>query len=89
MLSRMGFNVDRDEAPVTKPKKIRPAGAKPIEGAPRWQGQFRALSSALGLNPDAMLETFCRDWVETTKSRALAPGEPPKQLPAGSEAPEI
>lgn len=85
VLSRMGFKVDADQAdeapPATKAKRVPREKAA---AAPRWQGQFRSLSSALGLDPDDMLERYCREWVEGTRARALAPpADPPKQLPAG------
>jgi hypothetical protein len=86
VLARMGFEVKQaDEAPPATKGKKRTAAVKPsTPAAPRWQGQFRALSSALGLNPDAMLETYCREWVEATRTRALAP--PPGRA---AEAPHV
>lgn len=77
VLSRMGFGAD-EAPPATKRKAKKLTAPKPPPVA--WQPQFRALASALGLDPEAMIERFCREWVESTTSRALAPA-PQLQLP--------
>lgn len=88
VLARMGFEVKRpadDEAPpATKAKAKKRSAPAPADPA-HWQGRFRALTSALGLNPDGMLEGYCREWVETARARALTPPapEPQKLLTAG------
>lgn len=33
--------------------------------------QFHVLADALGLEPGEMLSDYCREWVESTKRRAL------------------
>ena len=84
VLSRMGFKTEADEAPppapVRKPRKPKPAALAVAPGAPtaardlpKWQGQFTVLAFALGLDPGAMLEGYCREWVEATRARALKP----------------
>lgn len=90
VLARMGFKTEADEPPpATKSKaKKRAAPAKVSAPVPlrrgRWEEQFRALGSALGLDPDEMLEEHCRQWVESTRTRALAvPADPSRQLPSG------
>lgn len=94
VLSRMGFGgpSDRlakpaaDEAPpATKERKKRePKPPAPAPAADVWRMRFTELAHALGLKPDEMLETHCREWVERTKLKALAADL--KQLSAGAEA---
>jgi hypothetical protein len=88
VLSRMGFGggAGVDEAPPAtkrpRPRKARVPKAQ-LPPAPPWRDQFSALARALGLDPDAMLEAHCREWVEATKQRALPESFAPKQLTAG------
>lgn len=67
-------------ATESKPKKPRKLKSKTIaappwkpatQAEPEWRAQFRALATALGLDPESMLETYCREWVEATRARAL------------------
>lgn len=68
-----------DEAPPKEPKKPRAKPGPKPKSEPvqvplrrgRWEEQFRSLAGALGLDPDEMLERYCREWVETTRTRAL------------------
>lgn len=80
---------EADEAPPKDPPPAKKSKAKktsprppssppaPATHAPEWQSKFRLLTAALGLDPDEMLEQWCRDWVETTRKRALPPTMPP------------
>lgn len=45
--------------------------------------QFHQLADALGLNPAEMIETFCREWVEKVRRRALEGETTPAREPAG------
>lgn len=73
VLSRMGFgDGGGDEAPPASRKPKSPRAPKVPKPAPvPWREQFAALTRALGLDPDAMLEEHCRAWVEQVRSRAL------------------
>lgn len=65
--------LERVEASSTK-AKTPPTTPEPEPAPPDWQRQFFQLAEALGLNPVEMLEEHCRDWVETTRRRALTTG---------------
>ena len=72
VLSRMGFKTDADEAPPATKRKAAKKPKAPPPSPVAWQPQFRALATALRLDPERMIEEFCRGWVESTRSRALA-----------------
>lgn len=50
-----------------------PPSRKPKAPAPGDVEEFFTLASALGLEPQSMLDTWCREWVEKTRARALGP----------------
>jgi hypothetical protein len=92
VLSSLGFGGEsdkfagkaRDEAPPATKRPREKLKREPKPAPPSWQERFSALAAALGLKPDAMIEDFCRGWVEHTQQKALAPAPTGlKQLPAG------
>lgn len=72
--------VDVKPPPPAKVKKAKapPAAAGDVE-------EFFTLASALGLEPQAMLDGWCREWVEKIRTRALIAADPASELAAAIE----